>query len=46
MEVEERLRCWLKSTEYHMASPLSHRIPCVCALHPRERIPAVISNGF
>lgn len=44
VEVEERLHCWLKGTEYHASNlyPLS----TLCALHPRELIPAVISNGF
>lgn len=40
-----KLRCWLKGMDTR--SPLtSTPLNTLCVLHPRELIPAVISNGF
>lgn len=45
MEVEVKLRSWLKGTD--STWPLTSTPPnTLCVLHPRELIPAVISNGF
>lgn len=45
MEVEVKLRCWLKGTD--TTWPFTSTPPnTLCVLHPRELIPAVISNGF